>query len=669
MDRRKDDGPIGTASIAQESHRSNEVRERTTNEADRSVAAAEAQSGSAEGAPATRADSIDAPLESKSVLLGDYSADSRMLLISAIACVVGGLGAVLAWTLDRLILLATNLFYFHRWSFLPAEAMNHPRSWFALFAPAVGGLLVGVIARYLSPAVRGHGMPEAVEAVVFGGAKVKPRVAFLKPIATAISIGSGGPFGAEGPVIATGGATGSLIAQFLPVTEAERTVLMVCGAAAGMAAAFACPMSAVLLAVELLLFEWRPRSLVPVAIACATAGALRRLMLGPGPMFPMSYTTAPIGHQSMLGAVFLGLICAFVAVGLSQAIHFVEKLYEKLPIHWMWYPVIGGLFVGAGGLLFPQALGTGYGVVGQFVNDDFTWRLIVGVLVVKVLVWIISLSSNTAGGILAPLLMIGGALGAAFSHLLPQLPPGGWAVVGMTALLAAAIGAPLTSAMLAVELTHNGGLLLPVLLACTTGYAISVLLQRRSMLTAGLVRGGRHLSREYGVDPLEMMTVHEAMHTSVYALPQHATRADAVTWLKSMNDRGAQAWGHWQRIFPVVSSDGALVGLLTRTQMIGAAEGLDPVRNAEQMALPLREYGIPKPVALSSTQTLRAAAEQMGTTGLTAYPVVDHTGKFAGILNVSDLLQARVHTVEREGKRARVLQVRWPFSKPLRAAE
>ncbi len=619
--------------------------------------------GSAESFPDTRADRLDVPLAAKTGLLGDYSADSRMLLVSAIACVIGSLSAVLAWILIRLIGLATNLFYFHRWSFLEVEPGDHPHSWFAIFAPAVGGIMVGIIARYLSPAIRGHGMPEAVEAVVFGGAKVKPRVALLKPIATAISIGSGGPFGSEGPVIATGGATGSLIAQFLPVTEAERSVLMVCGAAAGMAAAFSCPLSAVLLAVELLLFEWWPRSLVPVAFACATAGALRRLLLGPGPIFPMPYTTIAMRHQSMLGALFLGLLCAFVAVGLSQAIHWVETLYEKLPIHWMWYPAIGGIFVGLGGLVFPHALGTGSDVVRQFVNDDFTWKLIAGVLVVKVLIWIISLSSNTAGGILTPLLMIGGALGAAFSHLLPQLPPGGWAVVGMTALLASAIGAPLTSAMLAVELTHNGGLLLPVLLACTTGYAVSVLLQRRSLLTAGLVRHGRHLSREYGVDPLEIMSVEQAMHTSVYALPPDATRNDALTWLVKMNERGSDAWSHWQRIFPLLDDKGRLIGLLTRRQMIQAAEGLDAGVDAEQLALSLRDYGVSKPFTLSARTTLRGAAEQMGNSGHTAFPVVDEDDRFAGILNVSDLLQARMHTAEREGKRTRVLQVRWPFGR------
>ncbi len=612
-------------------------------------------------AASTGEGTIGGALKADSTVLRDYSADGRMLLISAVACVIGSLAAVLSWALLRLIGLSTNIFYYHRLSFSELEAGDAPHSWFAPLAPIVGGLLVGLIARYLSPNIRGHGMPEAVEAVIFGGAKVKPRVAFLKPIATAISIGSGGPFGAEGPVIASGGAAGSLIAQFLPVTDAERSVLMVCGAAAGMAATFSCPLSAVLLAVELLLFEWRPRSLVPVAMACATAGAFRRLLLGPGPIFPMAYTTAPMVHQSMLGAVFLGMLCAFVGVGLSRTIHWVEHLYERLPIHWMWYPAIGGLFVGLGGLVFPHALGTGYDVIRHFINDDFTWKLIAGVLLVKVFIWVVALSSNTAGGILAPLLMIGAALGAAFSHLLPQLPPGGWAIVGMSALLSASIGAPLTSAMLSVELTHNGGLLLPVLLACTTSYALSVLFQRRSLLTAGLTRQGRHLSREYGVDPLEMMSVQDAMHTSVFALPEHATRKEAYDWLTRTKEGGKAGWSHWQRLFPIVGTDGRLHGLLTRAQMISAAEQLDMDGSADWQKVTLSEYGIAKPATLSAQSTLRSAAERMGADGLTAYPVLDENGRFAGILTVTDLLQARTQSANREGSRNRVLHIRWPF--------
>ncbi|ADV82589.1 chloride channel protein [Terriglobus saanensis] len=604
---------------------------------------------------ANEAGSKSPPLAAASTLLRDYSADSRMLLISLVAFFVGALASVISWLLQRMIGLSTNLFYFHRWNFQEVEPAGHHLGYWAVLVPVVGGFLVGLVARFGSPGVRGHGMPEAVEAIVFRGARVKPRVAFLKPIATALSIGSGGPFGAEGPVIMTGGSMGSLLGQMLPVTDAERSTLMVAGAAAGMAATFACPLSAVLLAVELLLFEWRPRSLVPVAVACATAGAMRRLLLAPGPIFPMPASPYGMHHQAMLAAVLVGVVVALLAIVLGKAIHSTEELFEKLPIHWMWFPAIGGLFVGLGGLIFPPALGIGYDVIRQLLASDFTWKLLVGVLVVKTAIWIISLSSNTAGGILAPLLMIGAAVGAGMSHWLPVIAPGGWAVVGMTALLAASIGAPLTCAMLSVELTHNGALVLPVLLACTTSYALSVLLQRRSLLTAGLSRQGRHLSREYGVDPLELVVVRDAQHPDVESFAATATVGEARVWLEKMQANAPASWSHWQRIFPILGEDGKLLGLLTRTQLMAAAESQQPSE------IPLATFGIEQPSTLSEEETLRSAAEQMGATQLTSLPVVDANGTLTGILNVADLLSARVTANSRDTERNTLLRPRWPL--------
>ncbi len=498
--------------------------------------------------------------EPKGTQLRDYSATNRMLLISGLAALLGGAGAVLAWVLLRLITLATNIFYFHRLSFADASPAFSPLGWTVMFAPVIGGLLIGVIARYGSEKIRGHGMPEAIEAIIFKGGKVSPRIAILKPIATAIAIGSGGPFGAEGPIIMTGGATGSLLGQLLPMSDAERTTLLVAGAAAGMSATFSCPLAAVLLAVELLLFEWRPRSLVPVAVASVTAGAIRRLLLGPGPIFPMQPTTVVMHHTAMLGALLIGLVAALLSTALSRVLYTVEDLFERLPVHWMWWPAIGGAVVGIGGLFFPPALGVGYWVIQRLVTDDVTWKLIIGVLVVKSLIWTVSLGSNTSGGILAPLLMIGGAMGVAMGHVLMPISQGAWALVGMASVLAAAIGAPLTAAMLAVELTHNGGLMLPVLLACVVSYALGVLIQPRSILTERLSRRGLHLSREYGVDPLETVMVRDVMHTSVFALPIEATRQDAIEWLAKMKERGNVAWSHWQRLFPLVE-DGKLRGV------------------------------------------------------------------------------------------------------------
>ncbi len=588
--------------------------------------------------------------------LRDYSADSRILYASALAAVLGAVSAVAAWALLEMIALSTNLFYFHRLSVREVDPWQAGRHWWLVLMPVVGGLLVGLIARYLSPKVRGHGMPEAIETIVFGGGRVQPRVAVLKPIATAVAIGSGGPFGAEGPVIMTGGAIGSVVGQLLNMTDSERTVLMVAGASAGMAATFNCPMSAVLLAIEILLFEWKPRSLVPVTIACVTAGAVRRLLLGPQPLLKMAATGAPVYHSAMLGALALGILAAFAAAGLSRALHVSETMFEKLPFHWMWWPAIGGLGVGLGGLIFPQALGVGYSVIQQMISGDAAWKLLAGVLVIKSLIWVFSLGSNTAGGILAPLLMIGAAMGAALGHLLPQMSTGAWALVGMTSLLTAAIGCPLTSAMLSIELTHNGGLVLPVLLACGAAYAVSVLVQPRSMLTEGLSRKGLHLSREFSIDPLETMLVSQAMHTSVYALNTNATCKDAADWLGKTEERGAEGWSHWQRLFPLVDDQGRLAGALTRSQMIAAA------RNANQGCALLAE-GSPEPEVMSPFNTLRASAVKMAESKLTSFPVVSSDGKLLGIITIDDLLKGISEQAHRESTRTRVLRLRWPYGR------
>lgn len=586
--------------------------------------------------------------------LRDYSADSRILYVSVLAAGLGSVSAVAAWALLEMIALFTNLFYFHRWSFVEHDPWQSGVHWWSPLMPVLGGLLVGLIARYLSPRVRGHGMPEAIETIVFGGGKVQPRVAVLKPVATAIAIGSGGPFGAEGPVIITGGAIGSVLGQLLPMTGSERTVLMVAGASAGMAATFNCPMSATLLAVEILLFEWRPRSLVPVAIACVTASAVRRLLLGPQSLLHMAPTGAPIYHSAILCALILGIVAAFVAAGLSKAVHFSEAMFAKLPIHWMWWPAIGGLGIGLGGLIFPKALGVGYSTIQEMITGDTAWKLLAGILVIKSLIWVFSLGSNTAGSILAPLLMIGGALGAVMGHLAPVMSQGAWVLVGMASVLTGAIGCPLTSAMLALELTHNGGLMLPVLLASVAAYAVSVLVMPRSMLTESLSQRGLHLSREFGVDPLETMLASQAMHTSVFALNDDATRKDAFDWLSKMEERGGEAWSHWQRVFPLVDAEGRLGGLLTRSQMMTAAKQAD-------LSQPLVLSGSTTPTTVSPRNTLRECAGMMAETKLTAFPVVNGEGKLVGIITIDDLLKGRSEQARRESDRERVLRLRWPF--------
>ncbi len=442
--------------------------------------------------------------------LRDFTVDRRVWLLSLLAVVVGCGGAALAVLLLRGIALATNLFYYHRFSLAVASPGGSPLGYGMVLVPVVGGLIVGVMARYGSEKIRGHGIPEAIESILLRGARVEPRVAILKPISAAIASGSGGPFGAEGPIIMTGGAFGSLLAQLVKLTDAERTTLLVAGAAAGMSATFAAPFAAVLLAVELLLFEWRPRSLVPVAFASAAAAVLRVVWLGAGPIFPLSLTAIPMGARFAILSAVLGALVGLAAAALSRMMYGFEDLFSRLPLHWMWWPALGGLGVGVGGLFFPRGLGVGYDNIAELLAGHATLALVLGVLLFKSLMWAFSLGSGTSGGVLAPLLMIGASLGALTSHLL-GLPASPLALLAMCAMLAGALGAPLTAIVFSLELTHALPALLPLVLAATSAYAVTSLVMPRSILTEKLSRRGYHLTREYGVDPLEMVSVRDAM--------------------------------------------------------------------------------------------------------------------------------------------------------------
>ena len=499
-----------------------------------------------------------------------------MIVLSGLALVLGLAGAVLAYVLLHLIYLATNAFYFHRfgWQFVsPATNRLH---WLAALVPVAGGLIIGLMARFGSEKIRGHGMPEAIEAILMNGAKVGTRVAVFKPLSAAIAIGSGGPFGAEGPIIMTAGSVGSLFAQMFHLSDAERSTLLVAGAAAGMAGVFSTPLAAILLAVELLLFEWRPRSLVPVAVAATTAGALRRFFLGAGPLFPMPAMAVEVSPRAVLAALAVGVLGGALALVLSRAVYASEDLFENhLPIHWMWWPALGGVVIGIGGLIFPRALGTGYDVIASLIGGDHTWALILGILIVKSIIWSFSLGSGTSGGILAPLLMIGGALGALLAPGLPGLETGAWALAGMAAVLSGAIGCPLTATVLAMELTHNYSLILPLLMASIAAHAFTVLLQRRSILTERLSRRGYHLSREYSVDPLETMMVSQAMRLIVATPAANGARQVAypviaypAATLRSVAERMAAA-----KVFEVGVVDaesGTLLGAVTLQDLLQA---------------------------------------------------------------------------------------------------
>src|SRR6204780_3763532 len=378
------------------------------------------------------------PVKSESSALRDFTVDGRVLLLSGVAIMIGIGAALLAVLLLRLIALSTNLFYYQRFSWAPVSPSGSSRGYWMVLIPGLGGLLVGLRARFGSDKIRGHGIPEAIEAILLNRARVDPKIAILKPISAAIAIGSGGPFGAEGPIIMTGGAFGSLIAQWIHLTDAERTTLLVAGAAAGMSATFATPVAALLLAVELLLFELRPRSLVPVAIASVTRAVLRGYLLGPGPLFPMP-GIGNVGRISFaIGSLLLGAVIGLIAAGLSRMMYAFEDLFERLPIHWMWWPALGGVGVGIGGLFFPRGLGVGYNNIAELLQGNAPVALILGIVIAKSLMWAVSLGSGTSGGVLAPLLMIGGAVGGLAGHLGkgPAEVQAFWALIGMGAMLA-----------------------------------------------------------------------------------------------------------------------------------------------------------------------------------------------------------------------------------------
>ncbi len=586
--------------------------------------------------------------------LGDFTTTPRVIPISFLAIVIGFIASLVAWLLLRLIGLFTNIFYYGRIdTALTSPAGNH-LGIIAVAIPVVGGLIIGLMARYGSERIRGHGIPEAIESILMNGSRVHPRLAILKPISAAISIGSGGPFGAEGPIIMTGGAFGSLIAQLFHLTSAERKTLLVAGAAAGMSATFAAPLSAILLAVELLLFEWKPRSAIPVALASVTAGAARRYILGLGPLFPVPSHPAFIGPEGLIGCVIIGLAAGALSALLTVGVYAAEDLFEKLPIHWMWWPAIGGLFVGIGGLIFPQALGVGYDTIGLLLRGNVAFKFILGVLLVKSAIWMISLGSGTSGGVLAPLLMMGAALGGVAGMFLPHFGQGFWPLVSMGAILGGTMRSPFTGIVFAIELTHDLNILLPLVVACFLAHAFTVLTLKRSILTEKISRRGYHLSREYAIDPLEILFVREVMRTSIVALPAEAT----INEVRELIRPGQRP--HGQHLFPIIDKDRQLLGVITRKHLEKLSAGPLTVSIGQT----LLEIEQKKSIVAYPDEPLRVVVYRMVETGFTRMPVVQshEDPQLVGMVSLDDLLRARTKNLEEERARERVLRLRMPFT-------
>jgi CIC family chloride channel protein len=584
--------------------------------------------------------------------LGDFTTTGEVIPISLLAIAIGVIGTFVAWFLLKLIGFFTNLAYYHRFDTSFVSPAGNQLGVYAVAVPVVGALIVGLMARYGSERIRGHGIPEAIESILTGGSRVRPRLVVLKPLSAAIAIGTGGPFGAEGPIIMTGGAFGSMIGQLFHLTSMERRTLLVAGAAAGMSAIFAAPLAAVLIGVELLLFEWKPRSAIPVALASATAYLTRCYVLGLGPIFPVPPHPAFVGLYGLGGCVFAGLAAGALSALLTLGVYAAEDLFQKLPIHWMWYPAIGGVFVGLGGLIFPQALGVGYDTIRELLQGNAPLTIFAGVLLVKSAIWMISLGSGTSGGVLAPLLMMGAALGGVESMFLPHLGHGFWPLVGMGAILGGTMRAPFTGIVFALELTHDFNMLVPLLVACFIAHLFTVLTLKRSILTEKISRRGYHLSCEFALDPLEILFVREVMRTNVVVLPCDATLEEAHRLIHSTkNPKG-------QHLFPVLDANSELYGVVTRNQLAQ----LYKETPAEASTIRLSEIARTPMVAFAD-EPLRSVVNQMADSGFTRFPVLDREskGKIVGMVALNDLLHARVKNLEDERARERVLRIRMPF--------
>ncbi len=556
--------------------------------------------------------------------------DHRVVWLSCLAMLIGVFTSLIAVALMRLIGLITNLCFFGRWSTEFASPADNQLGWFVIVVPVLGAIVIGFMARYGSKAIRGHGIPEAMEQILSNRSRIPARITLLKPLSAAISIGTGGPFGAEGPIIATGGAFGSLIGQILHITPAERKTLLAVGAASGMAATFGSPVAAVLLAIELLLFEFRPRSIIPVAIGTTAAAGMRLLLEGSEPSFPMT-DIGPAPLAALAFYMLLGSVMGVFATIVSWAVYAIEDAFERLPVHWMWWPAIGAVAVGGVGYFAPHTLGVGYDNISAILSNELTTWAIVYLCSMKFISWSIALGSGTSGGTLAPLFTIGGGLGHVIGvATIALLPVAGIdvrvaALVGMAAIFAGASRAVLASVVFAFETTHQIHGLLPLLGGCMCSYLVAILLSKNSIMTEKISRRGVHTPQEFVPDPLQQITAMEIATKSVVTLNEDQTITEVQRWFDEASS------GNSHQGYPVVDANGNLIGIVTRRDVFGSADFPDKR---------LREIIRQPPRFIYDDCRARQAVEHMINHDIGRLPIMtrDKPPKLVGIVTRSDLL-------------------------------
>lgn len=581
----------------------------------------------------------------------DFTPSISVLRLIPITIIIGILSAFVALVLVMLIGFITNLLYYQSIDYHLRSPKDNTLGWLSILIPVIGGLIVGLMARYGSERIRGHGIPEAMETILVGGSKVEPKLTILKPISSAVSIGTGGPFGAEGPIILTGGALGSLIAQFLKLSALERRSLLVAGAVAGMSAVFGTPIAAVLLGVELLVFEWKPRTMVLMGIASAVADIVRHWFVHEGwmraePLFPVGLSPMT-GSTGIMDTIILGLVCGGIAWVATKAVYGAEDAFRKLPMHWVWWPAIGGLLIGLGGMIEPRALGVGYDTIADELSGALPMYTLLAILVVKLVIWAIGLGSGTSGGILAPLLMMGAAAGGLLGHLLPGGTPADWAVLGMAGVLAGVTRSPFTSIVFAVELTHDMDLFLPLLITVTIAHFISVLILKRSILTEKVARRGFHVLREYEVNPLDVLFVRDIMSTDVLTIESGRSLKEVEAVLRNYSNK------RYQRILPVIK-DGHILGIVPWQDVLEHAAD-------ERLQGKVDDIMLKNVITAFPDESLREVADRMTIYKVGAMPVVErtHPDRLRGLITQYNLLTARDRTLQEERKREQVLHLSW----------
>ena len=551
----------------------------------------------------------------------------RMAFMAMLAVGIGCCVSIIAKVLVYLINLITNISFHHSFSIAPSSPATHSYGIFVIFIPAIGGLVVGLMALYGSKAIRGHGIPEAMEQILTNSSKIRPSITYLKPLSSAVSIGTGGPFGAEGPIIATGGALGSTIGQLLRINSYERKVLLTSGATAGMAAIFGSPVAGIFLAIELLLFEFSPRSIIPVALACITGAAGHHLLFESGPVFPAPHVDTP-GNLAVAAYSVIGILIGLLAAAITKAVYLVEDAFEKLPIHWAWWPALGGLAVGAVGYFAPHTLGVGYDNITHVLSGTMTLQLILWLGIMKFISWVIALGSGTSGGTLAPLLTIGGAAGAAFgvaaSALFPNIgvsiPLA--ALIGMSAMFAGASRALLTSIVFAIETTGQVNALLPLLAACIAAYFVSYFLMENTIMTEKIARRGVKTPDIYKPDILEKITVQQVL--------SNATVISGNTTIEEVRDFLKQEKDQQHNYYIIVDPKGTFKGIVSGSNLFSMHHDVK-----QPIELLIKR----KPVTITPTDTLKIAVEKMAVENVDVLPViVPSNNTVIGVLSYRDIL-------------------------------